>query len=1205
VTIQHYTPPTDNVDVVTSASIFTPMNGTVDYLNAHMAGQGTPGGPVTNHDDTMINVGVALAEVAANQVQNPATQRIYNDGTWGALSKLIGTGYGSLFMTKVANIGTDTWTWLASTLKSHNHADATHGGQLAQANTHLTPDTDSAPTALHHTLGSTANQAAAGNHVHSGPQAYAGLAAPSTAALILHNAPGDPNQTIIAVQNNAGTTTLWGITPTGVGATIPITSTGVDGATGANFVGKASGVVNGAITTAMLAANSVSAGNIQDASITGGPAGTGVKIAANTITTENIKDATILGADIANDTITATQIAANAVTASELADASVDTAAIQDSAVTASKLDTTARALFSAVGHVHTDGDPSLPGSEQPINGAHGILARSVTSDRLQEGAVLSQKSNGQAADNLTVHVNPLRKWDGTTYIYWPGGDSGTTQLSGLIPPAADHTWCYILVAINSTPQIVCKAGAAVMGGLNNAAYPSADPGTTPVGFIGAYSGMTVITQGDITGARAILYNASSGGSGGSGGPFAPVNHVHGQSGASFVAGWSLDDGRVWATSPTPSLSVNIQPFTYRGSNGITQNNGQAALTWGGAGNPPLPTGVQQRIDLIYFDIAQQQLGVAQGAPDIAQNPQKPALTSTQVSLAYLHLFANMTQILDSNNGTGQGYIENARTQMAMAGLTPTSGGTLGVVQGGTGSSGFAQGLIFQGDPNTQTTPLTSIPADGSPSGTATNTYGLSLKPVVNVTSAGATVDVERVGGGTINNAANVVTTAYGLHVIQPAAKGSGNITSVVGLLVDTPAMGQTNNVSAIFRGNVGIGMAAGNLPASGNMLDVTGAVHASGAVVFDSTAQISKLGVGMPPAANTIFAVGGTFAASTPVGIGSQGTLVPQGGTSAYGIYSSPLIDTTPGSVPNAYGIYAGPMSHPAGAANILMAYGVYAQQPGIGTNGNYAGYFAGQFATTGSTAFPAVAAVGEAFYRNDLRSWWMYGSSGFRSMGSGMFTAAEGFPTSAAQGARAYIFDWHSEFMYDGSGWSQMSVPFINGTLPNSPAPPIGTRYINGGDGKTYRWNGSAWVPMGRQLLSSVAGGGDLWAGAVTGANTYNAFNTISITVTDPTSIIEVQQTQGFTLNNGGAVNNLSVCLQMDSGARYFVGATDSVPANAGGVATPSGGTVTIPNPGVGTHTITAQLFTQASCTLFGRFGSAPNIEFCRTTAWETHLS
>ncbi len=45
---------------------------------------------------------------------------------------------------------------------NHNHAS----NKLAQANTHESADTDSAITSLHHTIGTTATQAAAGNHTH-------------------------------------------------------------------------------------------------------------------------------------------------------------------------------------------------------------------------------------------------------------------------------------------------------------------------------------------------------------------------------------------------------------------------------------------------------------------------------------------------------------------------------------------------------------------------------------------------------------------------------------------------------------------------------------------------------------------------------------------------------------------------------------------------------------------------------------------------------------------------------------------------------------------------------------------------------------------------------------------------------------------------------------------------------------------------------
>lgn len=54
--------------------------------------------------------------------------------------------------------------------KGHDHSgDATNtskGVKLAQANTHQDADTDAATTSLHHTLGTGATQAAAGNHIH-------------------------------------------------------------------------------------------------------------------------------------------------------------------------------------------------------------------------------------------------------------------------------------------------------------------------------------------------------------------------------------------------------------------------------------------------------------------------------------------------------------------------------------------------------------------------------------------------------------------------------------------------------------------------------------------------------------------------------------------------------------------------------------------------------------------------------------------------------------------------------------------------------------------------------------------------------------------------------------------------------------------------------------------------------------------------------
>jgi hypothetical protein len=55
---------------------------------------------------------------------------------------------------------------------SHDGSTARHGSKLLQANTHQTPDTDTGTGSLHHTLGTGANQSAAGNHTHIQTQSH-------------------------------------------------------------------------------------------------------------------------------------------------------------------------------------------------------------------------------------------------------------------------------------------------------------------------------------------------------------------------------------------------------------------------------------------------------------------------------------------------------------------------------------------------------------------------------------------------------------------------------------------------------------------------------------------------------------------------------------------------------------------------------------------------------------------------------------------------------------------------------------------------------------------------------------------------------------------------------------------------------------------------------------------------------------------------
>lgn len=105
---------------------------------------------------------------------------------------------------------------------SHNH-DGSDTIKLAQANTHESPDTDSGPTSLHHTIGTGANQAAAGTkgvtngdtHNHVGGD---GAALSYTVMLPAHGL----NGTIAAPAGTAMFTPLYhyGLNATGVVFTV-------------------------------------------------------------------------------------------------------------------------------------------------------------------------------------------------------------------------------------------------------------------------------------------------------------------------------------------------------------------------------------------------------------------------------------------------------------------------------------------------------------------------------------------------------------------------------------------------------------------------------------------------------------------------------------------------------------------------------------------------------------------------------------------------------------------------------------------------------------------------------------------------------------------------------------------------------------------------------------------------------------------------
>ena len=75
-----------------------------------------------------------------------------------------------------------------ATFLNHSHNGTTRNGpKLTQANTHQSADTDTATSALHHTIGTGANQGAAGNHTHGSTVVW------PVSSIFITEIAGDPN----------------------------------------------------------------------------------------------------------------------------------------------------------------------------------------------------------------------------------------------------------------------------------------------------------------------------------------------------------------------------------------------------------------------------------------------------------------------------------------------------------------------------------------------------------------------------------------------------------------------------------------------------------------------------------------------------------------------------------------------------------------------------------------------------------------------------------------------------------------------------------------------------------------------------------------------------------------------------------------------------------------------------------------------------
>lgn len=80
-----------------------------------------------------------------------------------------------------------------SAVRTHTH-DGTQGVKLVQANSHQSPDTDTAAGSLHHTIGSSATQAAAGNHTHTQATSHSSPDTDANAAALHHTIGSGANQ---------------------------------------------------------------------------------------------------------------------------------------------------------------------------------------------------------------------------------------------------------------------------------------------------------------------------------------------------------------------------------------------------------------------------------------------------------------------------------------------------------------------------------------------------------------------------------------------------------------------------------------------------------------------------------------------------------------------------------------------------------------------------------------------------------------------------------------------------------------------------------------------------------------------------------------------------------------------------------------------------------------------------------------------------
>lgn len=202
---------------------------------------------------------------------------------------------------------------------------------------------------------------------------------------------------------------------------------------------------------------------------------------------------------------------------------------------------------------------------------------------------------------------------------------------------------------------------------------------------------------------------------------------------------------------------------------------------------------------------------------------------------------------------------------------------------------------------------------------------------------------------------ASGTTSTYTAGTFAAASKsGAGTYATSIGLNVIASSFA-TANYAAIFQGgNVGIGTVA---PAYG--LDLNGTLHATGAVIFDNSQQVTgNIGQGGAASGNIQIYQSGTFAGGNATLYGFyQGQTFKPNGAAGYAVFSQigGTVDTsiTGGAMTAAYGMLINGVAR-TGANTIPTAYGLFVNQPTAGTT-NVSAYITGSTTITGTLSKPS----------------------------------------------------------------------------------------------------------------------------------------------------------------------------------------------------------------------------------------------------------